>query len=178
MTLTTSSPTWRSGSGAMLPGSRPGDVDTEKKMPLGTIMKFRDPNLGEGEFIYLAGASSTVAGDAVSYNTASWTTTRAAAGAGVPWTIAWATAAVDANTKYGWYQISGQVLANKTITVSLAAGIAVGISTTALVIHSSSLKELQGAWVSLVSSASTAVNGTKVQLTVAPGGARLQGRIT
>jgi hypothetical protein len=176
MTLSTTTPSWRASSN-MLPPSRPGDIDTTQKFPLGSVVKFRDVTLGEAEFIYLAGAANTVAGDAVSYNTASFATTRAAAGAGIPWAIAWATAATVAST-WGWYQLSGQVVANKTKTVSMAAGIAVGISTAALVIHSSSLKELLGAWVSIVASATTTtLNGDKVQLTVKAGGCHLQGHI-
>lgn len=175
MTLTTATPAWKPAGNALV-ASRPGDIDTVQKHPVGTIMKFRDVDLGEGEFIYLKGVASTVAGDAVSYSTAAYTTTRAAVGAGIPWAIAFATAATVANT-WGWYQISGQAIANKTKTVSMAAGIAVSISTTALVIHSSSLEELQGAWVSLVASATTTtLNGDKVQLGIMR--PHLQGRIT
>lgn len=160
-----------------LGATSPGNVDTEQRVPLGTIRKFRDATYGEGEFIYLTGVASTVAGDAVSYNTADWTTTRAAAGAGIPWPIAFATAAVDSTSEYGWYQISGLAIANKTKTVSMAAGIAVGISTTALISASSSLKELLGAVVAVVASATTTTNsGDKVVLNVSR--PRLQGRIT
>lgn len=160
-----------------LGASVPGTVDTAKRVPLGTIRRFVDARYGEGEFIYLAGATSTVAGDAVSYNAITFVTTRAAAGAGIPWNIAFATAAVDASTKYGWYQISGLAIANKTKTVSMAAGIAVGISTAALISASSSLKELLGAWVGIVASATTTTNnGGKVVLSI--NRPRLQGRIT
>ena len=148
-----------------------------KLVPLGTVRRFVNGTYGEGEFIYLAGATSTVAGDAVSYNTASFTTTRAAAGAGIPWNIAFATAAVDASTKWGWYQISGIAVGNKTKTVSMAAGIAVGISTAALISVSSSLKELIGAWVAVVGSATTTtLGGDKIILNI--NRPRLQGRIT
>ena len=167
---------WRQASndlGATVPGS----VDTAKKVPLGTIRTFYDPNYGFGEFIYLAGATSTVAGDVVSYNAADFTTTRAAAGAGIPWALAVATAATDSTSKWGWYQISGLAIANKTKTVSMAAGIAVAVATTALVIHSSSLKEVQGAWVAIVASATTTTNnGGKVVLNLSR--PHLQGRIS
>lgn len=163
--------------GSVVTASKPGDVDTVKKHPLGTVRKFRNVDYGEGEFIYLAGATSTAAGDAVSYNTASYTTTRAAAGAGIPWAIAFAMAVVDSSSKYGWYQIKGVTVANKTKTVSFAAGIALGISTAALVIHSSSLKELLGAWTAVIcSDGTTTANAHKALLVIDY--PRLQGRIT
>jgi hypothetical protein len=174
MTLSTSSPSWKVASN-YLTASKPGDIDTVQKHPIGTIRVFKDASLGEGEFIYLKGVASTVAGDAVAWNAGTGLTVRATVTQSVPDAIAFATAAtVDAT--WGWYQISGQCLANKTVTVSLVAGIGVSISTTALVIHSSSLEELQGAWVSLISSASTAINGGKVQLGIMR--PHRQGRIT
>jgi hypothetical protein len=167
---------WRVGDNK-LGATRPGTVDTAKAVPLGTVRKFYDTTYGEGEFIYLAGVTSTVAGDLVSYNTTSFTTTGAAAGAGIPWALAVATAATDATTEWGWYQISGLAIANKTKTVSFAAGIAIGVSTAALVIHSSSLKELHGAWVAIVASATTTTNnGGKIVLNLSR--PHLQGRIT
>lgn len=166
---------WKNASNDLV-ASKPGDIDTAQMHPLGTIRTFRDTTYGVGEFIYLPGVANTAAGDAVTYNTTSYTTTRAAAGAGIPWSVAFATAATVANT-WGWYQISGLAIANKTKTVSMAAGIAVAISTTALVIHSSSLKEMQGAWVAIVASATTTtLNGDKVVLNISR--PRLQGRIT
>jgi hypothetical protein len=154
----------------------PGVVDTAKKVPLGTIRTFYDPNYGSGEFIYLAGVASTVAGDPVTYNAVTYDTTRAVAGAGIPFNVAFATAATVAST-WGWYQISGLAIANKTKTVSFAAGIAVGISSTALISASSSLKELSGAWVAIVASATTTtLNGGKIVLNV--NRPVLQGRIT
>jgi hypothetical protein len=154
----------------------PGTVDTVARVPVGTIRQFRDTTYGVGEFIYLKGVANTVAGDAVSYNTVDFQTVRAAAGAGIPWAIGFATAATVAST-WGWYQISGMAIANKTKTVSFVVGIAVGISTAALVIHSSSLKELIGAKVALVASATTTTNnGGKIVLSLDR--PRLQGRIT
>lgn len=162
--------------GPPLVASKPGDVDTSAKVPLGTVKTFKNTAYGEGEFIYLLGVANTVAGDAVSYNGSTWATTRAAAGAGIPWPIAFATAATVAST-YGWYQISGIAVGNKTKTVSMAAGIAVGISTTALISASSSLKEMLGAVVAVVASATTTtLGGDKVLLNVSR--PKLQGRIT
>lgn len=172
-----SSSAWKSYEPGRLLPSKPGDVDTAALVPLGTRARFVHPTYGEGTFIYMAGVSSTVAGDAVTYNTASWTTTRAAAGAGIPWSVAFATAAVNTTSKYGWYQVAGIAVGNKTKTFSYAAGIAVGIATTALIVASSSLKELEGAWVAVVASATTTtLGGDKVILNI--DFPKLQGRIT
>jgi hypothetical protein len=153
----------------------PGTVDATQMVPLGTIREFYDANYGFGEFIYLKGVASTVAGDPVTY-TGAFQTTRAVAGASVPIPLAFATGATVAST-WGWYQISGNALTNKTKTVSLAAGVGVAISTTGLVITSSSLKEIQGAYVAYVASATTTtLYGDKVTLTI--NRPHLQGRIT
>ena len=175
MTLPSSTQTW-TPMGNSLYGSAPGSIDTTQKAPIGTVAWFKDPNYGPAEFIYLLGVANTVAGDAVSYNGTTGATTRAAAGAGIPWTIAFATAATVAST-WGWYQISGRTIANKTKTVSFAAGIAVGISTEALISASSSLKELLNAWVAIVASATTTTNnGGKIVLNI--NRPHLQGRIS
>ena len=164
MTVPTSG-TWVPA-GPRMTASKPGDVDTTRKHPLGRRERFRHPTYGEGEFIYLLGVANTVAGDAVTWNGSTFATTRAAAGAGIPWTVAFATAATVAST-WGWYQISGIAVGNKTKTVSMAAGIAVGISTTALISASSSLKELLNAWVAVVGSATTTtLGGDKIILNI------------
>lgn len=166
---------WKAASNN-LTASRPGDIDTVQKHPIGTVARFRDATYGEGEFIYLLGAASTVAGDAVSYNATTGATTRAAAGNNIPWTIAFATAATVAST-WGWYQISGMATANKTKTTSFAAGIALGIDSTALVTTTSSGDELISAWVAVVASATTTTNnGGKIILNI--NRPHLQGRVT
>ena len=148
---------------------------TVKNHPLGTVVTATDPTYGTGEFIYLQGIASTAVGDAVTYD-ASHVTARAAAGNALPRAVAFAMSACVAS-EYGWYQIGGIAVANKTKTVSFAAGIAVGISTTALISVSSSLKELQGALVAVVASATTTTNnGDKIKLMI--NRPHLQGRIT
>lgn len=175
MTVPSTSSWMAADPGRLLP-SKPGDVDTVAKVPVGTVAKFRHPTYGEGEFMYLAGVTSTAAGDAVTFNSTTGATTRAAAGAGIPMAVAFATAATVAST-WGWYQISGIAVGNKTKTFSYAAGIAVGIATTALIVASSSLKELRGAVVAVVASATTTtLGGDKVILRIDR--PRLQGRIS
>lgn len=84
------------------------DVHAEIKFRLGTRVKDKQGN----EFIYLKGVTSTAAGSWVSFDEAHVSTLLAANAVG---RVAVAQAAVDANTKYGWYQIygkaSGKVLA-------------------------------------------------------------------
>lgn len=83
-------------------------VDTVANHKLGSIVLAQHPDYGQGEFIYLKGASSTAVHNWVVYNLDDWTTTRLAADAIGP--VAVAMAACDASTKYGWYQISGKTI--------------------------------------------------------------------
>lgn len=90
------------------------EVSTTAKHPLGTIVKARDQGAtayGDGEFIYLKGVASTLAG--------SWVTiadnhTTALAVANAVGQVAVAMAALVAS-RWGWYQISGQT-AGKVLT--------------------------------------------------------------
>lgn len=103
------------------------EVSTTQKHDLGTIIRAVDPTYGAGEFIYLKGATSTAIGSWVTYASDDWTTTLIAADAIGP--VAVAMAAVDASTKYGWYQISGKAVAkaadvndNGLVYIDTAAG--------------------------------------------------------
>jgi hypothetical protein len=103
--------------------SYPGSVDSTKLTAVGTVVRFRNETLGEGEFIYLAGAASTVAGSVVSYEidyNASVATSATALWAGTtntPLPLAVATAATVAST-WGWYQLSGSAVVNCSGTVA------------------------------------------------------------
>jgi hypothetical protein len=90
------------------------DTSTTQNLPIGTRIKAIDPNLGEGEFIYLKGLASTAIGELVIFDQYANTTTRAVAGSRGP-----AAVAMSANvaSQYGWYQISGAAVI-KTGTVS------------------------------------------------------------
>ena len=51
-------------------GAQPiANKEATQKHPLGTIVRGVDPTYGEGEFIYLKGVASTIAGSIVEYNT-------------------------------------------------------------------------------------------------------------
>ena len=138
----TNSPNWVSVS-LQLGYPQPGQVDSGKfaadgttvlgpSIPVGTIGQFRDngtTRLGMGTFIFLPGVTSTVAGDVVNYRTANGGSTEndinygaatapwsGTANTGVP--LAVATAAVNLQTKWGWYQIQGGAIVNVSGTVA------------------------------------------------------------
>jgi len=83
------------------------DVSTTQKLPLGTRVRAVDPTYGEGEFIYLKGGTNITTGSWVTYNTDDGSTTALAANAIGP--VGVAMSALDASTKYGWFQIYGKV---------------------------------------------------------------------
>jgi hypothetical protein len=149
------------------------DTSTVKNHVLGTIVRATDPTYGEGEFIYLPGIGSTAVGSLVTYNTSSYTTALAAVGTNKPQPIAVAMSANIAS-QYGWYQISGIAVVKKTCTVSLAANAAVGVLTIGLAAGTGSGKEIQGALVAAVASATA--GRTTVQVVV--NRPHMQGRVT
>lgn len=80
------------------------DVDTSQKYRLGKRLKDSAGN----EYIYLKGVANTAQGSWVSFDEAHVTTLLAANAVG---RVAVARAAVDATTKFGWFQIYGKVSA-------------------------------------------------------------------
>lgn len=155
-------------------GAQPiATTSTTKNHPIGTIVRATDPTYGEGEFIYLLGVASTVAGSPVTYNSTTGQTTLAAAGTNKPQPVAFAMSA-NVASQYGWYQISGIAAAYKAATISLAAGVAVGVKTVGRISVTGTGKEVNGALVAAVASAKTGV--TTVYLVI--NRPRMQGRIT
>lgn len=134
-------------------GAQPiANTETTRKHPLGTVVRGVDPTYGEGEFIYLLGVASTAVGSIVTYDPSTYQTTLSAVGGNIPRPIAVAMSA-NVASQYGWYQISGVAVCKKTCTVSLAAGAAVGVLTAGLVAGTGSGKEIMGAAVAAVASA-------------------------
>lgn len=129
------------------------ETSTTKKHPLGTIVKAKDPTYGEGEFIYLQGVASTVAGSVVTYNTVG-ATALCTVGGNVSKPVAVAMSA-NVASQYGWYQISGVASGYKLATNSLAAGVAVGVKTVGRISATGSGKEILGATVYAAASATT-----------------------
>lgn len=108
-------------------------VSTTAAVPVGTIVRAKDPTLGEGEFIYLPTTASITQYNLVSYRqTASgaYTNVRSVSGTGSGQAVAVAQATGQASC-FGWFQISGTspvlktaviISANKPAYVSATAG--------------------------------------------------------
>ena len=138
-------------------------TDTVQNHPLGTIIRANDPTYGDGEFIYLLGVASTTVGSVVTYDASTYQTVLSAVGGNIPRAVAIAMSA-NVATQYGWYQISGQAVVAKTCTISLAAGAAVGVLTTGLIAATGTGKEIQGAVVAAVASATAGRTTVKVMI--------------
>lgn len=140
----------------------------------GMIVTAYDPTYGAAEFILLAGVASTAVGSLVTYNTTSFTTALAPIGSNKPQPIAIAMSANTSASTWGWYQISGVAVCKKQCTVSLAAGAAVGVLSAGLIAGTGSGKEIQGALVAAVASATA--GRTTVQVVM--NRPHMQGRVT
>jgi hypothetical protein len=92
-------------------------VDATARHPIGTVKRFTDPVLGEGEFIYLPGVAATAIGSAVTYDIGAGTTTILPNTANLAQPVAVAMSANTVVTSFAWYQIGGQatVLTNGTV---------------------------------------------------------------
>lgn len=95
-------------------------VDTVQNLPLGTRVRAKHSTYGEGEFIYLPGVASTVAGSAVIWlkSTTYYDTNLLAAN--YIGSVAFAVGACVAGS-YGWYQIYGNALARTSSSASAYA---------------------------------------------------------
>ena len=102
---------------------------TQGEIPLGTIVKAKDPTYGEGEFIYLLGVASTVVGSLVKYNATTYQTALVTNTANQDVPVAVAMSANVAG-QYGWYQISGLATVKKT-AVTVTPQVTVFLSSTA-----------------------------------------------
>lgn len=96
----------------------------------GMIVQGADPTYGQGEFILLLGAASTIVGSMVRYNAVTFATTLVAATAVQDVPVAIAMSANTSTSQWGWYQISGTAVLAKTAVIVLP-NVAVYISATA-----------------------------------------------
>lgn len=102
-------------------------TDTVQNHALGYKVGARDTtNDGYGEFVYLLGVASTVAGDAVTYNQSTGATTRTVAGVTGPVAIAMS---ANVASQYGWYQVFGAATVN--VAGAVSAGAAAYVTATA-----------------------------------------------
>ena len=148
-------------------------TSTVQNHPVGTIVRAVDETYGEGEFIYLKGVASTAVGSVVTYNLSTHATALAAVGTNKAQPIAIAMSA-NVASQWGWYQISGIAVVAKTCTVSLAANAAVGVLTVGLIAGTGSGKEVSGALVAVVASATAGRTTVQVVLNRP----RMQGRVS
>lgn len=108
-----------------------GDVHTTQQNQLGAVRDFSDGN----RYIYLKGVTSCADGSVVAYQPGVWTAVLVATG--VKGSVAIATGAVDAATKFGWFLISGSDTitvrsATTSNTALFAGGVAGYVSSTAV----------------------------------------------
>lgn len=86
-------------------------------MTPGMIVRATDPTYGEGEFILLLGAASTIVGSLVRYNAATFATTLVTNTAVQDVPVAVAMSANTSTSQWGWYQISGTAVLAKTAVI-------------------------------------------------------------
>lgn len=119
---------WINSGNSSLGLAQPGIVyTTDMGIPIGTTAKFRDTGttfLGEGDFIWLPGAASTILGSWCSYTTSDGTANTGssvlwAGTANLPYPLAVATCASVAST-WAWYQRAGSAIC--AINGTIAAG--------------------------------------------------------
>lgn len=146
----------------LLGSQKIAETSTVKKHPLGTIVKAVDATLGEGEFIYLLGVSSTVVGSIVNYDDNFQTALDTSATAGPSRPLAVAMSA-NVGSQYGWYQIAGLAVATKSNSVSFADGAGLGASS-GLAVAVATGSVIQGAIVRTVASAKSNVTTVAIAI--------------
>jgi hypothetical protein len=127
-------------------------TSTTQQHRLGTIATAHN-DAGEGEFIYLLGVASTVAGDVVEYDS-SFQTGLASIALAVPRPLAVAMSA-NVASQYGWYQISGEADIAKATALSIAAGTAFGATSGKVVAAATGLVVMGGVAVSVAAAGVT-----------------------
>lgn len=93
-------------------------ISATQLMPIGTIARAFEPQLGWGEFIYLPGVASMAVGDLVQYDLLAPLTTRGSFTANRSAPIAVAMAPTVANN-YGWFQITGTAICRNNGTAAV-----------------------------------------------------------
>lgn len=144
----------------------PGNGTTAIPTPpnvLGSVVRAFDPTYGEGEFILLKGVASTAVGSVVIYDGTTYLTTLAPTSNANARPVAFAMSANILTTTFGWYQISGTVVAKKG-TARIQPTVAVGVSTTGVIGNTATAIELES--VRSANTATVLTAATTVTLTV------------
>lgn len=89
------------------------DTSTTQNHDLGMVVTARHDTYGEGEFVYLKGVASTVAGNTVQYDPVNATTTLSPNTANLAAPLAIAMSA-NVASQWGWYQVGGAAVIKKT----------------------------------------------------------------
>ena len=115
----------------IMPKQSVASLASTAAVPVGTMVRAKDPLLGEGEFIYLKATASMVVGSLVTWYTQA---AGSVVSAMVPNTTSNALPVAVAQvagvtTTFGWYQIAGTCLVKKSASV-VAKNAKVYISTT------------------------------------------------
>lgn len=140
---------------------------------LGSVVRAFDPTYGEGEFILLKGVASTIVGSMVVYDGTTYVTTLAATTGNQARPVAWAMSANTAATTFGWYQISGTVVASKS-AVAIAPRVAIGVNSTGKIGNTGTGKEIEGARSANLATVASAT----ATITIVVDRPALQGRVT
>jgi hypothetical protein len=109
-------------------GPRIQETDTVQNFPFGFRIRAYEPLLGAGEFIYLQGIGSTVAGSLVNYNpfTGASTLNVPSDFNAVPLAVAMAPTVANL---FGWYQMAGTMTAVNNATAAAGSAFQVGTGT-------------------------------------------------
>lgn len=155
-----------------------GSTTTIPTPPLapGMVITGIDPTYGGGEFILLAGVTSTVVGSLVTYNSSTFATTLTPnTGANLSAPVAVAMSANAASTTWGWYQIGGAAVIKKPAVKALPTN-AIFLSTTAGRVRTSAYSGRQVLGAKTVNS--TTVTTTTSTVTVMIDRPHLQGAVS
>lgn len=109
-------------------GPRIMETDTTQNFPFGYRCQAYDNLMGFGEFIYLQGVASTVAGSLVNYNPFTGASTLNVPSDFNAVSLAVAVAPTVANL-FGWYQIAGTAIAVNNATAAAGSAFQVGTGT-------------------------------------------------
>lgn len=107
-------------------------VSTTAAVPVGTIVRAKDPTLGEGEFIYLPTNASVAVGSLMTYRqnaSGTYTNVKTPSGTYAGGQVAVAMC-VGAATSFAWFQIAGSAPVLKTAVI-ISTNKPVFLSTTA-----------------------------------------------
>lgn len=118
------------------------ETSTTQNHPLGMIVQAKDLTLGVGEFIYLKGVGSTIAGSIVRYDDTFQTALNTSALTdALPLAVSMS---ANVANQYGWYQIAGMAVAAKASATTFVDGAGLG-SASGLAIAVSTNVQIQGA---------------------------------